>query len=85
MEGRVNRVPHFDKFVGDEGFDGDAQRDACVDRALQNVSLSTEEWGSVIDFLIGVDSHNGQSARALFRCSIRIIAFRGALMETVIS
>ena len=28
----VARVPHFDELVGDKGFDGDAQRQACVDR-----------------------------------------------------
>jgi transposase len=28
----IARVPHFDEFVGDKGFDGDGQRLSCIDR-----------------------------------------------------
>jgi transposase len=28
----IDRVPRFDELVGDKGFDGDHQREACVER-----------------------------------------------------
>jgi hypothetical protein len=28
----IERVPVFDELVADKGFDGDAQREACIDR-----------------------------------------------------
>jgi transposase len=42
------RVPHFDELVGDKGFDGDEQRQACIDRNvfpnIPNRSNRTEPW-----------------------------------------
>lgn len=32
LERTIERVPHFDEFVGDKGFDGDKQRLSCIDR-----------------------------------------------------
>ena len=34
VDATVARVPHVDEVGGDKGFDGDAQRRACVDRNL---------------------------------------------------
>ncbi len=31
LDATIDRVPNFDELVGDKGFDGDAQREACVD------------------------------------------------------
>jgi transposase len=32
LEQTIERLPHFDEFVGDKGFDGDEQRISCIDR-----------------------------------------------------
>lgn len=34
LEATCRRVPAFDELVGDKGFDGDAQRHACIDRGV---------------------------------------------------
>lgn len=34
VDATIARVPHFDEVHGDKGFDGDAQRRACIDRDL---------------------------------------------------
>lgn len=34
LEATLNRVPEVDEIVGDKGFDGDSQREACVNRDI---------------------------------------------------
>jgi transposase len=48
VDATVERVPHFDEVTGDKGFDGDAQRRACIDRDLfpniPNRSNRVDPW-----------------------------------------
>ncbi len=48
LDATIDRVPNFDEVVGDKGFDGDAQRIACVDRSvapnIPNKSNRIEPW-----------------------------------------
>jgi transposase len=44
----LRRVPEVDEFTGDKGFDGDAQREACLDRGIfpniPNRKNRTDPW-----------------------------------------
>jgi transposase len=48
LDRTLGRVPVVDELVGDKGFDGDAQRLACIDRDvfpnIPNRSNRTEPW-----------------------------------------
>ncbi len=48
LDATIVLVPNFDEEVGDKGFDGDAQRIACVDRSvapnIPNKSNRIEPW-----------------------------------------
>jgi len=48
LERTIERVPHFDEFVGDKGFDGDGQRVSCIDRDvfpnIPNRRNRSEPW-----------------------------------------
>lgn len=48
LDATIGRVPRFDELVGDRGFDGDAQRHACVDRdvfpSIPNKKNRTDPW-----------------------------------------
>jgi transposase len=48
LEKTIERVPHFDEFVGDKGFDGDEQRLSCIGRDvvpnIPNRSNRVEPW-----------------------------------------
>lgn len=48
LERTIERVEHFDEFVGDKGFDGDGQRLSCIDRDvfpnIPNRKNRTEPW-----------------------------------------
>jgi transposase len=49
LERTIERVPVFDELVADKGFDGDAQREACVDRDvfpnIPNKKNRVDQWG----------------------------------------
>ena len=49
LDKTIERLPEFDELVGDKGFDGDAQREACMDRKLfpniPNKINRKEPWG----------------------------------------
>lgn len=53
LERTIERVPVFDELVGDKGFDGDAQRRACVERDvfpnIPNKKNRTDPWGFLPD------------------------------------
>ena len=49
LERTIERVPVFDELVGDKAFDGDPQREACIDRNvfpnIPNKSNRIDPWG----------------------------------------
>jgi len=53
LDATIDRVPHFDELVGDKGFDGDAQRGACVDRDvfpnIPNKKNRVDPWPFLAD------------------------------------
>lgn len=48
LDATLRRVPEVDELVGDKGFDGDAQRAACIDRdvvpVIPNKKNRVEPW-----------------------------------------
>ena len=48
LEATLDRLPHLDELVGDKGFDGDPQREACLDEevnpVIPNKSNRADPW-----------------------------------------
>jgi transposase len=48
LDATLRRVPDLEELVGDKGFDGDAQREACLERdvvpVIPNKSNRVEPW-----------------------------------------